>query len=41
MNKETSFKGDHYVECNIVVNNECISYDRLPVKIIRLVSCIK
>ena len=32
--EETSFKGNHYVECYIVMNGECISYDRLPVNIV-------
>jgi hypothetical protein len=32
--ESTSFKGNHYVECYIVVNNECVSYDKLPVRIV-------
>ncbi len=32
--EETSFKGNHYVECYIVMNGECVSYDRLPVNIV-------
>ncbi|WP_191992129.1 nucleotide-binding domain-containing protein [Peribacillus tepidiphilus] len=31
--EETSFKGNHYVECYIVKNGECVAKQRINVEI--------